>query len=112
MIHQMALHETYFESIKNREKKVEVRLNDAKRRQIKVGDLIEFTSVSNQKHTLTVKVTELRKYSTFKEMYQSIPFKDFDCAGWTMDEMIKGTYDIYSREQEKEWGTLAITIEY
>ena len=45
-------------------------------------------------------------------MYQTIPFKDFDCDGWTMDEMINGTYDIYTREQEKEWGTLAITIKY
>lgn len=112
MIHQMALHEAYFDSIKKRGKKVEVRLNDAKRRKIKVGDLIEFISVPNQVNTLTVRVTELRKYNTFKEMYQNIPFKDFDCDGWTMDDMINGTYDIYTPEQEKEWGTLAITIEY
>ena len=112
MIHQMALNEEYFESIKTGKKKVEVRLNDAKRRKIKIGDLIEFSSASNQEHLLMVKVTELRKYDTFKEMYQSIPFKDFDCDGWTLDEMIDGTYDIYTPEQEKEWGTLAITIQY
>ena len=111
MIHQMALHETYFESIKKGRKKVEVRLNDEKRRKVKVGDLIEFISVPNQDESLTVRVSELRTYNTFEEMYQDIPFKDFDCDDWTMDEMIKGTYDIYTPEQEKEWGTLAITIE-
>ena len=45
-------------------------------------------------------------------MYEDIPFKDFDCEGWTMSEMVDGTYEIYSLEQEKEWGTLAIIIKY
>ena len=108
----MGLYEAYFESIIKGKKTVEVRLNDIKRRKIKVGDLIEFISVSNPNDTLTVTVTELRKFATFEEMYGSIPFEDFGCDGWTMDEMINGTYDIYTPEQEKEWGTLAITIKY
>jgi ASC-1-like (ASCH) protein len=106
----MALYEEYFDSIKKGKKKVEVRLNDAKRRKIKVGDLIEFIMVPNQNETLTVQVTELRTYNTFREMYQDISFKDFDCEGWTMEDMIEGTYEIYTPEQETEWGTLAITI--
>lgn len=112
MIHQMGLYGEYFESIKNGKKKVEVRLNDPKRRVMKVGDLIEFIKVPHQNETLTVQVTELRSYETFKEMYQNISFQDFDCDGWTMEEMIAGTYEIYTPEQEKEWGTLAITIKF
>lgn len=110
MIHQMGLYGEYFKSIKIGKKKVEVRLNDTKRRTIKVGDLIEFINVADQYEILTVEVTELKNYDTFKEMYQDIPFKDFDCEGWTMKEMIDGTYEIYTSEQEKEWGTLAITM--
>lgn len=45
-------------------------------------------------------------------MYNVIPLKDFDCEGWTIKEMIDGTYEIYTHEQEKEWGALAITIKY
>ena len=105
MIHQMALNEEYFDSIKTGKKTVEVRLNDAKRRKIKVGEFIEFVNVSNQIDTLTVKVIDLRQYATFKEMYQNIPFKEFDCGGWTLQEMIDGTYEIYTPEQEKQWGT-------
>lgn len=108
----MGLYGEYFESIKNGKKKVEVRLNDPKRRVMKVGDLIEFIKVPHQNETLTVRVTELRSYETFKEMYENICFQDFDCDGWTMEEMIAGTYEIYTPEQEKEWGTLAITIKF
>ncbi len=108
----MGLYGEYFKSIKEGRKSVEVRLNDEKRRKIKVGDTIEFIKVPEQDETLQVQVIELRKYDTFKEMYEDIPFKDFDCEGWTMEEMVNGTYEIYSPEQEKEWGTLAIKIKY
>ena len=112
MIHQMGLFGEHFQSIINGKKKVEVRLNDENRRKIKVGDRIEFIKVPEQDQTLTVRVTGIRNYHTFKEMYEAIPFKDFDCEGWTMQEMIEGTYEIYKPEQEKKWGALAITIKY
>lgn len=112
MIHKMGLYGEYFQSIIEGKKKVEVRLNDERRREIKVGDMIEFIKVPQQDEILKVHVTGIRKYDTFKKMYEDIPFKDFDCEGWTLNEMIDGTYEIYTPEQEKEWGTLAITISF
>lgn len=112
MIHKMGLFGEYFQSIIEGKKKVEVRLNDESRRVINVGDTIEFIKVPEQDQSIIVQVTEIRKYSTFKEMYANIPFEDFDCEGWTMQEMINGTYEIYTPEQEKQWGALAITIQY
>ena len=112
MIHKMGLYGEYFQSIIEGEKKVEVRLNDERRRKINVGDMIEFIKVPQQDEILKVHVTGIRKYDTFKKMYEDIPFKDFDCEGWTLKEMIDGTYEIYTQEQEKEWGTLAITISF
>ncbi len=112
MIHKMGLYGEYFTSIKEGKKTVEVRLNDEKRRKIKVGDYIEFLKIPERNETLKVSVISLSTYETFEAMYKDIPFKKFDCAGWTMKEMIDGTYEIYTPEQEKEWGTLAITIKY
>ncbi len=43
-------------------------------------------------------------------MYQDPPIHLFNCEDWTMTEMIDGTYEIYTKEQEKQWGTLAIKI--
>ena len=111
-VHRMGLYKEYFNSIHEGKKTVEVRLNDERRRKIEVGDLIEFVDINNPSEKLKVNVTALRKYKTFKEMYNDIPFADFDCKDWSMQEMIAGTYDIYTPEQESKWGTLAITIEY
>ncbi|MGE7022462.1 ASCH domain-containing protein [Solibacillus cecembensis] len=112
IVHQMGLYGEYFTAIKEGKKTVEVRLNDEKRRTIKIGDIIEFIRVPEQNETLQVQVTNLRKYDTFKEMYENIPFQDFDCEGWSMKEMVEGTYEIYTPEQENRWGTLAITIKH
>lgn len=110
MEHAMGLYEEYFKSIRKGKKRMEVRLNDAKRREIKVGDTIKFIKLPKQNEILKVVVSELKEYPTFQAMYEDIPFDDFDCEGWTMEEMIKGTFEIYSSEQEKEWGALAIGV--
>ncbi|KAA0967010.1 ASCH domain-containing protein [Sporosarcina sp. ANT_H38] len=112
MVHQMGLYGEYFKAIKEGEKTVEVRLNDENRRGIKVADTIEFIRMPEQNETLKVQVTGLRRFDTFEEMYANIPFRDFDCEGWSIEEMVEGTYGIYTPEQEKLWGTLAITIKY
>nr|WP_155671632.1 ASCH domain-containing protein [Ornithinibacillus caprae] len=108
----MGLYGEYFNAIKEGKKKVEVRLNDEKRRKIRVGDTIEFIKLPEQNDTLQVQVTDLRTYDTFQAMFEDIPFEEFDCKGWTIKAMIDGTYEIYTPKQEKEWGTLAITIKY
>lgn len=110
MEHNMGLYETPFKSIKSGKKKVEVRLYDEKRRQIRIGDTIIFTRLPDSNETLTVEVIELRQYPTFKEMYESIPAEDFDAVDDSIHEMVEQTYQIYTPEREKEWGTVAITI--
>ncbi|WNQ11112.1 ASCH domain-containing protein [Paenibacillus aurantius] len=110
MIHSMTLFERPFHSIKSGRKVVEVRLNDERRRKVKIGDVIEFAKLPDKKETIRAEVLELREYNTFEEMYEDIPFQDFDCESWTMEEMIEATYKIYTREQEQQWGTLAIKI--
>lgn len=75
MIHKMGIYGEYFQSIMEGEKKVEVRLNDEKRRKIKIGDMIEFIKVPQQDETLKVQVTGIRKYDTFKEMYETFLLK-------------------------------------
>ncbi|QDH22636.1 ASCH domain-containing protein [Saccharibacillus brassicae] len=110
MKHVMTLFPEYFNSTCSGRKQVEVRLNDEKRRVMNVGDTIQFECLPDRKRTVKAIVEELYKYETFEGLYQSIPFKDMDCEGWTMKEMIDGTYEIYTPEQERKWGVLGIRI--
>ncbi|WP_411953845.1 ASCH domain-containing protein [Alkalibacillus sp. S2W] len=110
MEHNMGLYESPFNSIKTGKKKVEVRLNDEKRRILNPGDTIKFSKVPHNKETLTVEIIELRHFSTFKEMYENVSASDLDAVGQSIDEMVERTYQIYTPEQENEWGTVAIKI--
>ena len=110
MEHNMGLYEVPFNSIKSGKKTVEVRLYDKKRRKIKLGDTIKFTKVPERNDTIIVEVTGLKKYPTFKKMYESVSANDLDAVGVSIDEMVERTYQIYSPDREKEWGTIAISI--
>ncbi len=60
---------------------------------------------------MAVKVTEIKRYESFKVMYEQIDKKLFDCEELSIKEMLESTYGIYTKEQEKEWGTVAIGVE-
>ncbi|MDQ0159603.1 ASCH domain-containing protein [Alkalibacillus salilacus] len=110
MEHNMGLYESPFNSIKTGNKEVEVRLNDEKRRKLNPGDTIKFSKVPDSNETLTVEIIEMRNFPTFKDMYENIPASDLDAVGGSIDEMVERTYQIYTPEQEKQWGTVAIRI--
>ncbi len=92
----MYLHIEPFERIKSGEKKIECRLHDEKRRQIKVGDVIEFMSRETG-DTIEKEVAALHVFSTFKEMFEKFP-----------EEFINNVYQYYTQEDEKENGVIAI----
>ncbi|KFN02620.1 ASCH domain-containing protein [Bacillus clarus] len=110
MKHKMGLYNEPFQSIQSGKKVFEVRLYDKKRRTIKQGDEIEFTNLITAQ-TILVKVTELKRYETFKQMYTDIDKELLNRANFGLEEMLASTYDIYTKEQEEEWGTVAIGIE-
>ncbi|QWG29028.1 ASCH domain-containing protein [Bacillus mycoides] len=110
MRHKMGLYNEPFQSIYSGKKVFEVRLYDKKRQQIKHGDEIVFTNLMTAE-TIIVKVTEVKRYESFKEMHEQIDEKLFDRENVSLEEMLESTYKIYTKEQEKEWGTVAIGVE-
>lgn len=104
----MRLHKEPFENIKSGTKTIELRLNDDKRRLIKVGDVIQFTNrVTNEK--VNTKVVSLHRYGSFDELY-----KHFDkvSMGYDKDE-VADPCDMelyYSKEDQKKYGVVGIEI--
>ena len=109
MKHEMRLHDDPFNKIKQGTKKIEIRLNDEKRKSINIGDTIEFTNRKTSEKML-VKVNGLFKYSNFEELY-----KNWDKVILVYDEDDiadpKDMEEYYSKEEQEKYGVLAIKIE-
>lgn len=101
MNHQMKLNPVPFAQMKAGEKTVELRLNDEKRRLVRVGDTITFTqTVSGER--LTVCVTALHPFGSFAELFEALGTAP--CGGkCDMDRY-------YAPEDQKAWGVLGIEV--
>lgn len=112
MTYEMRLHKEPFEQIKRGQKTIELRLNDEKRRLVKVGDCIVFRETDHPDHQLTVKVIALHSFPTFRELYETLPLL---ACGYTPDNIDSATPEdmdaYYSPERQKQYGVLGIELE-
>ncbi len=107
----MKLQPEYYNFILNGTKRIEIRLNDEKRQQIKIGDTIKFLMEPELNESFKVKVIGLIRYNTFEDM-----FKDFDISilsdkSMTKDELIAVLEQFYTKEKQEQYGVLGIRIE-
>lgn len=111
MIHAMKLLKDSFEKIKLGKRTVEIRLFDEKRKILRVGDIIEFSKLPSLHEKLQVKILELVYYDTFEDMVKYLGMeplghnKDF-----SIEKFLESMYNIYFKEEEKEFGVLAIRL--
>lgn len=107
-MHEMKLKDWAFDSIKNGFKTIEMRLNDEKRKLVKIGDIIEFTNIeTNEK--LKVCVINLHYFNTFEELYKSfdkvkLGYKESDIASPSDMDIF------YSKGEQEKYGVLGIEI--
>ncbi len=111
MKHEMKLWPEYYNFILNGTKRIEIRLFDEKRRQIKIGDTIKFLKEPELKCSFTAKVVGLLRYNTFEDM-----FKDFDISilsdeSMSKSELIDVLEQFYTKEKQEQYGVLGIRIE-
>ena len=99
MLHEMKLNENPFERMKNGTKTIEFRLNDEKRKKIKIGDKITFSKLPGLCEKLTVEVLELYNADTFENLFLKL-YNDSKIA----KEKAKVMHEIYSEAKEKEFG--------
>lgn len=107
--HEMHLKEPYFSYIKDGTKRIELRLFDEKRRQIGLGDLIEFSASDNE--SVQVRVVGLLHYGSFVDLC-----KDFDTTmladkATTKGDLIATLDEFYSPEQQAQFGVVGIRFE-
>ena len=70
-IHHMQLLETHFKAVAQGIKTVEIRLDDAKRRWIREGDLIEFSNTNDSDSKIVVVVKKKKLFLDFEELVEN-----------------------------------------
>ncbi len=112
MTHYMTLNSIPFNNINNGIKAIELRLNDNKRKMIKVNDTIIFQHKDDSKKSIAVKVINLHRFKSFKELYSRLPLLK---CGYTNDNIntakAEDMLEYYSKEQEAKYGVLGIEFE-
>ena len=85
MNHIMTLFQEPFDKIQTGQKNIEVRLNDDKRQQVKIGDTITFYRLPDQQVAITVEVQAKYPYQTFEQYMQRLISLNLDVwnTRWT-----------------------------
>lgn len=112
MRHSMKLQTKPFEAIANGSKTIELRLFDEKRQQVRIGDEIEFTELSENKRKVLTKVVALHRFPSFKELYGVLQLGK---CGYSESEIKDASPEdmdaYYSPKEQKEYGVVGIKIE-
>lgn len=109
-VHEMHLADEPFFAIRNGSKTVEIRLCDEKRKVIDNGDVIVFER-GNTGEKVVTRVTEQWACESFLEAYELFPPMRFGAEDdVTPKELAERILRYYTREEEREYGVLAIEL--
>ncbi|MBQ9180565.1 ASCH domain-containing protein, partial [Candidatus Saccharibacteria bacterium] len=119
--HQMNLQPKFFNYIKNGTKRIELRLYDEKRRQIGLGDVIEFTSVvpepdgrrsenTSMTATLRAEVVGLLRYRSFEELFEDFDINILADESMTKEELLATLGEFYPKDMQEKYGVVGIRI--
>lgn len=109
MLHHMKLKQLPFEKIKNGSKTIELWLNDEKRQKVQVGDFIEFSCLDNPESKIQTRVTVLHHFSSFAELYSSLPKEKL---GYAVSETPSPDHmdEYYTREEQERYRVIGIEL--
>jgi ASC-1-like (ASCH) protein len=105
----MKLAITPFEKIASGNKIIESRLYDEKRRQINLGDQIEFSSNDNPARKVTTSVRALYLYPDFESLFSDFPPSHF--GGNSRETLLEEIENFYSKDEQAKFGVIGIKIE-
>ena len=104
----MNLQPKYFDFIKNGTKRIELRLFDEKRKQIKLGDTIEFTNSENEK--FKAEVIGLLRYNSFSDLFEDFDISILADKSMTKQELLDVLSEFYTPDKQAEFGVLGIKL--
>ena len=112
MEHIMKLYESSFEELKTGKKKREYRLNDEKRRLVRIGDTIRFLKLPNLDEEFVVDVKGIETFDNWYDCYSKYYDEDFKNRYESVDSVVQDTYDggYYTKEESEQNGCVIFSI--
>lgn len=110
MIHEFKLQPKYYNFILKGTKRIELRLYDEKRQNIKLGDTIKFLKEPDLNEFFDCKVIGLIRYNTFEELITDFDIKILADISVSKLELINELNKFYSRKKQKKYGVIGIRI--
>lgn len=103
----MHLNEEPFNMIKDNIKTIEYRVNDEKRRNLKIGDTLLFLKRPLEKEKIEAVITDLKHYDDLLSMFTATFDRDFKDRYKNPKEVVNDT-PYYDEEEIKKYGCVAI----
>ena len=98
--YKMKLLPQYFNYIKNGTKRLELRLNDEKRKDLEINDIIIFEKLSEDIEYLNSKVKKIYKYKNFDDLINDFDIEVIGDKSITKEELLHTLNEIYTTEQQ------------
>lgn len=111
-IHEMKLNANAFERMKKDNKKREYRVNDEKRKKVKIGDIITFRKLPDLNEKLDMLVTDVHAYKDFKEAVTPYFDEDFSDRHDDIKSLVESFYSkgYYNKDEVEKYGTVVFTL--
>ena len=106
----MKLNPKYFEYMKNGTKRVEIRLNDEKRKDLKIGDEIVFQKEPELKDEVSTQIVNIIIKRNFKELIEELDVSEYSDKSESEGKFLNDLYKFYTKEQEEKYGVVGIQI--
>ncbi|AZO94551.1 ASCH domain-containing protein [Halocella sp. SP3-1] len=108
MTYTMKLFKDEFNNIKCNNKRIEVRLNDEKRKKIKSNDKILFYKLPYLDENVLVNVEQVFIFPSFLDIYRYFPITNFGYKNMGVKEILNKIHTIYTKKEEDSMGVVAI----
>jgi ASC-1-like (ASCH) protein len=97
-----------FDIIVNKDKDVEIRLNDEKRRKLKIGDKLVFLKRPDDIESISATVTNLVYFDSFIDVTNYYDMKRIYLDNTSKEDYINLMKRFYSDEEVSKYGVVAI----
>jgi len=109
--HTLKLDDKYYNYILHGTKRIELRLNDEKRKSMNIGDVLVFYKQPLLEESFKTKIVDLIYFNSFNEAISNIPFELIADINDNKVNLLNDLNRIYSKQKQENYGVIGIKIE-